>query len=230
MALKILILGLAGAMLIVLGATLSQDKKIPYEEWKNWHSLKSISKRTKTEGKNSVVVPGPRIEFGGENMTLQEAYDISSVVVAEPFESKSVIFSDDQIITWYRFRLLDTISIRPPLVCDGCPQPLEKPADIEPNKLGEILVPKIGGTVVVDGVRVTMKDVHMSDFELHERYLMFLSIGANGVARISGGPTGVFRLTDADLLEPMYQHSRLKSELERRFDLRLSKLRGYSKP
>jgi hypothetical protein len=229
MALKILILGLAAAMLFVLGTTLSQDKKIPYEEWKNWHSLKSVSKRSKNEGKSTVVIPGPRIEYGGENMTLQEAFGISSVVVAEPFESKSVVFSDDQIITWYRCRLVDTISVRPPLVCDGCPQPLEKPADIHRNELSEVLIPKVGGTVVVDGVRITMKDVHMPDFELHKRYLVFVSISPNGVAMLTGGPTSVFRITNDDFLEAMSTTSRLKSEIEQQFGLKLSRLRNKSK-
>lgn len=228
-ALKILIPGFAAAMLFVLGATLSQDKKIPYEEWKNWHSLKSVSKRTKNEGKNTVVIPGPRIEYGGENMTLEDAFAKSSVVVAEPFESKSSIFGDDHIITWYRCRLVDTISIRPPLVCDSCPQLLEKPADIKPTELGEVLIPKVGGTGLVDGVRVTMRDVDMPDFELHKRYLVFVSISPDGVARLLGGPTGVFRLTDDDLLEPMARKSRLKSEIENRFNLKLSKLGAHFK-
>jgi hypothetical protein len=162
-------------------------------------------------------------------MTLQDAFASLSVVVAEPFESKSSISGDDEIITWYHCRLVDTISIRPPLVCDGCPQPLEKPADIKPTELGEVLIPKVGGTVVVDGVRITMQDVDMPDLVLHKRYLVFVSISPNGVARLSGGPTGVFRITDGDLLEPMGKKSRLKSELEQRFDLKLSKLRALSK-
>lgn len=230
MALKTLIALLATVILFAAGTKLTQDRKISHEEWKNRHSLKSVSKRTKIEGKTSVVIPGPRIEFPGENMTLQDAFRELSVVIAEPIEIKSSLFSDDEIITWYRCRLVDTISIRPPLMCDGCPEPLEKPADINRNELGEVLIPKVGGTVVVDDVRITMKDVHMPDFELHKRYLVFVSISPNGVAMLTGGPTSVFRITDTDSLEPMNKKSRLKTEIEHRFNLKLGKLRTHPKP
>ena len=186
MALKITLLVLAAIGLLGLTAKLSQKPQIPYDEWKNRNSLAAIAKRTKVAGQTEIVVPGPMVEYPGENMTLDDAFGKLSVVVVEPLESKSYIGDSDHIISWYRCRLDEVLSIRPPLICDTCPRSPEPPPDLPPNKQGEILIPRIGGSAIIDGVRVTMID-SIPEFELHKQYLLFVSIMPSGVAALTGG-------------------------------------------
>ncbi|MDX6443491.1 MAG: hypothetical protein QOH71_565 [Blastocatellia bacterium] len=228
MALKISALVIGTLMLVGLGTKLSRDNS---SQWENRHSIEAIVQRTKEQGKNKVTIPGPRIEYGGMNMTLREALQLYSVFIAEPKEGKSYSVDSNHIVTWYRFSIKETLSLRAPLVCNTCPTPAIPPPDIIPVKPGEFLISKVGGTVKIDGVEVTMVDIALPKFEEHKRYLMFVSLHPSGVALLGGGPTGVFQINDDDKLEALTKNStRLQSEMRDRFDLNLTGFKAHAKP
>src|SRR6266404_3701141 len=141
MALKVSIIVVASIVLLGLGGKLYQSSS---EEWKNRHSLESVARRTKGEGKNQVVIPGPIVEYPGFNMDLQEALQYYGVIVAEPVESKTYVADVDHIRTWYRFNIKEILHVRPPLICDTCPKLGEPPAEMLPVAQGELVVSKIG--------------------------------------------------------------------------------------
>jgi hypothetical protein len=159
-------------------------------------------------------------------MDLQEALQYYSVVIAEPVESRTYVTDADNIRTWYRFDIKEILHVRPPLICDTCQKPGEPPAELTPAGQGKFLISKIGGTTLVNGVRMTMTDLDLPEFDLHKQYLMFVSLSPNGVAMLGGGPAGIFRIKDSDDLEGLIgKNTRIKVEMEKRFDFKLSKLR-----
>jgi hypothetical protein len=228
MTLKILLVVFGGLALFGLASRLSQNQNA---EWEKQHSLETAVQRTKDEGKSKVVIPGPRIEYGGVNMTLPEALRLYSVFIAEPLESKTYVSDSDHIVTWYRFVIRETLSLRAPLVCDTCPKPGEAPVDMLPVKPGELLISKVGGTTTLNGVQVTMTDLDLRDFDIGKKYLMFVSVTPTGVAMIGGGPAGIFQITEGDRLEALTKKNlSLDAELRNRFDLNLSGFRAFAKP
>jgi hypothetical protein len=230
MALKIV----AGAvfavgLLLISGGKQTQNPQT-HEEWKNRHSLEAVAKRTRAEGKDKVVIDGPIVEYAGQNMSLEEALQYSSVVVARPVQGNSYLDDANHVVTWYRCRIEETFAIRNAQACDTCPSPSDPPSDLLPASEQEFLLLKIGGTATVNGVEVTMRDIDIPKFELQRKYLMFLLLMPNRTAILSGGPTGIFRVREMDDLEPMAKSSRLKSEMQDRFELRLSRFRAYQNP
>lgn len=215
---------LAGVVaLVVLSSGCVQDRA---DDWKNRYSLASIAKQAKADGKTSVTVTGPIIEYAGSNIGFEEARQLYSIVVAEPLEARPYSADSEHIVTWYRCRVREAISIRPPLVCDTCPVPGNPPVGMGVAREGEFLISRSGGTVLIDNVEVTMTG--MPDLKIDQSYVMFASINSNGVALFVGGPVGLFRVGDNDSLEPVVPTSKLGSDMQRRFSLKLSRLRASS--
>lgn len=219
---------IASAVVVLgVGAKLSQN--VP-DDWKHRHALNNISKKAKAEGKTTVVVPGPIIDYAGFNIGAGEALQQYSVIIAEPIEAKTDIPDSDHIVTWYRCRIREPISIRPPVVCDSCPTPAVPPAGLQISSEGEFLLSKSGGTALIDGVQITMTDSGIPELTLHQHYLMFVSLMPNGVALLAGGPAGLFRLDNDETLSAVAPKTRLSLDVQREFSSAVSKLRKSAHP
>src|SRR5438105_111490 len=108
--------------LLLFGIGLTATLKAPQEYSKD-RSIASLAQRTKKQGKTRVQAPGLIIDYAGGNIGLDEALQNYSVVIGEPIESKSYITdSADEIATAYKFRVLDVLSQRNAVFCNGCPQ------------------------------------------------------------------------------------------------------------
>lgn len=82
----------------------------------------------------------------------------------------------------------------------------------------ELLVPKSGGTVTVDGVTVTLEEHGFPAFSISNRYLLFLQADhVRKVARPDLGPSGAMIISDDGSLEPINASQSLKRELEKRY-------------
>src|SRR6266850_8497911 len=189
--------------LFLLGVGITTALKTP-QEYRKDRSIASLAKRAKNEGKTRVEAPGLIIDYAGGNIGLDEALQNYSMVIGEPLESKSYITdSADEIGTAYKFRVLEILSQRNAVFCNGCPQVNDVSAKLQPALYNEFLLELSGGTVTVDGVEVTMVSSGMPKFEDGKRYLLFASISPGGMARLAAGPSGLFRITSDESLEPM---------------------------
>jgi len=216
---------------IVVTAVIHRNagQKAPASAEKN--SLRSIAERAKNEGKQSVRVPSPRIDYAGENIGLDEALQNYSVVVAQPIDSKSYLSDSELIVNWYRFQILESLSQRPPYSCNTCPAAPDLPGDLPRPGQDEFYTVAVGGTVTIDGVQVTMNNPALPQFEKGRKYLLFVSLAPSGVAVIGGGPSGVFRVGDDEILKPANKDNRrLKTDIQARFDSRLRTFKGRVKP
>ena len=78
------------------------------------------------------------------------------------------------------------------------------PSGLPPLKDNEIYVFEGGGSIVIDGIKVTQKALF--EYSLSEKYLLFISKNSSEtIAMVSLGKYGVFRVNanDNDTLEPI---------------------------
>ncbi|MCI0663167.1 MAG: hypothetical protein L0220_19040 [Acidobacteria bacterium] len=161
---------------------------------------------------------------------LKEALSYFAVIVAEPIEKKS--YADKHnVVTWYRFRIIETLNPRPLAPCPGCSGSFDPPSDLLPIGNDEILILQGGGTIIIDGVKVVH---HYSNqpYSLFQKYLLLLrpdSTKRTGVAGL--GSSGLFTVDSEGILKrttlhhsalSMYIHNnhqnsldRLKSDIQR---------------
>jgi len=220
---------IAGGLLL-LGLGIGGILKAPQEYTKD-KSIASVAHRTKIQGKTQVTVPGKLVDYPGMNIGLDEALRNYSAVIAEPIESKSFVTdSSDEIRTAYKFRILETLSQRNAVFCNTCPALNDVSDKLRPALYNEFLLELSGGTVTVDGVEVTMVSDATLKIEDGQRYLMFISFTPGGMASITGGPSGIFRITSDESLEAMSNgKNRLTREIAARFSKSLSRFKQATK-
>jgi hypothetical protein len=201
------------------------------QETSNDKSIASQARHARSQGKNQIEVPGKILDYPGMNIGLDEALQKYSVVVAEPIESKSYVTdSADEIGTAYKFRVVETLSQRNAVSCNGCPQVNDVSGKLRPALYNEFILDLSGGTLTIDGVEVTMPSSGMPKFEDGQRYLMFISFTPGGMATVIGGPSGLFRITSDESLEPVGNgKSRIPVEIAARFSKSLARFKQATK-
>lgn len=159
--------------------------------------------------------------------SLRVALDNYSLVVAEPVDKRTYADSFN-LITWYRFRIIERLSNRP--ASEQLKSQLRyfsPPKDIQ---LGadEILIPEAGGTMVIDGV--TVRDTgNVPEYDLSKKYLLFLDMDAD--KRVGSIPwsdaVGIFTVNDGDRIAAAYRDGEydLKERMKKQFGNSLARLR-----
>lgn len=183
---------------VVRTASTIQKKPTPYKDRLKWYANEA-----KNNGQKKVGVPGPLIEYLGDAGTIsaEEAFSYSTVVVAH-LVSKQSSYKDDEIRTWNKFVIDETLSEAKDILCPRCVLP-PPPATLLPLSSGEFLLPKTGGTVNIDGVEVQQFVEDYPEYELNQEYLLLVTLYPSGLARTFGGPIGVFKVLKNDKLAPI---------------------------
>ncbi|MFL6277829.1 MAG: hypothetical protein ACJ74G_21790, partial [Blastocatellia bacterium] len=152
------------------------------------------------------------------------------MILAVPIEKQSLPFQDAGIRTWYKFKIVEKLSHKELKPCDCMPADLVAPQEMFPLSANEILVPRAGGSVMVDGVEVTEDDLQFPQFALSTRYLLFLQTDDSGQIGLLGmGPTGVFVEQEDDRLEPLSRRpNALTSDITTRFRSSIQLLRDHT--
>jgi hypothetical protein len=177
--------------------------------------------KAKSEGARKLRMSGLVVMYEHPK-PLDEVLDKYDLVVAQPVEVKGYIHEDESITSWYRFRVLDTISRAP----DAPPLPFDPPAEFLPVADDELIVPRSGGTATVEGVEVTLEESGFPEFSLGRKYVLFLQADrARKVARTELGPSGALAVSADGFLEPVGGSQALKRELERRYGKSLSEIK-----
>ena len=206
-------------------ALINQQESVP---WAERNSIREVARKSKAEGKKNVTLPGRIVNYAGRNMEFATATKLYSVVIAEPIETKSYLANGDDIHTWYKFRLLETLSAKPNVPCVTCPLMPEVPSEAEPLGTDEFVVISSGGSLNIEGVDITLRNHDLFSFVNGQKYLLFISFTPSRVARIGGGPSGVFRINGDGDLEAVGDSKRpIAAELKRRFGWKLSTLKSH---
>jgi hypothetical protein len=183
-------------------------------------------RRAKLQRQKRVVLRTPIGEHQ-EVRNFEEAIRSNGIILAELLEKRSYALSDD-IMTWYRFKVVETLTRSIPS-CPSCPFPLEiVPEEMLPMNPDELLIPRSGGEIESDGVKVEMVDPEIREFVLSKRYILFIQSESPRLAAIRIGPDGVFSVEGDEKLIPLSNHPYQPNlDLNARFDGSLTQLRSH---
>jgi hypothetical protein len=168
----------------------------------------------KAKGEARIGMPAPIIEYVTHFKDINEALTYYNFLIAQPIEAKTLAYDDNKIVTWYKFKIIRGLSKKKLRHCESCPTPSEAPKEMLPLNPNEILVPKNGGTLVTDGVEVSMRDSLFPEFEISRQYLLVLQIDPSGqVGKIMVGPNAIFTLNPDGSLIPINDRPHILKEI-----------------
>ena len=138
-------------------------------------TIKDRVKKAKAIGSKQVFLPAGS-QCYAEIGSLEEALINFNIVIAEPIERLSYTTPSRNISTWYKFRVIQTLSKRTStLDCAYCSSSSEIPKELLPVYPNEILVPQAGGEIVIDGIKVTQRSglpaIFSMNFSLQEMFV-----------------------------------------------------------
>jgi hypothetical protein len=185
-------------------------------------SLEEIAQNAKAQGTYEVnqIVTGTRVGVDG----LDDAVANYSIVLAQPIASSTHITDPFTFMTWYKFRVYETLSSRPYL-CSECSstQPF---SDLFPLNADEILVPDAGGTIVVDEVTFNRGESTIPSYDASSIYVLFIDLNsATKIGTVRVGSVGVF-VKSGDTLVPREVGTAISAELQKRYGNSLDQLRA----
>lgn len=214
---------------VTVGAVITISVKMQQRPELQRGTLKWYAQQARDKGEQQAVIPAPLVNYAGSD-SMEEALSYYSIVIAEPIEERTYIHNSDEILTWYKFKIVETLSQKTAPPCSPCLSYIDPPNELLPLNADEFLVAKYGGTVMVDDMKVTMKDLNYPPFSISKRYLLLVSIKSSGDAAIGGGPMGVFTVGDNGALESINKKpDPIKLGIQNRFGNSVSKLREHFK-
>jgi hypothetical protein len=193
------------SVLVVLGIGVTAVLRTPQENLEAGKSIAAVARRAKAEGRTSVVIPGPILEYPNMGADLDTLLTKYSAVVVEVAESKSFIADSDPdgIRTAYKFRIIEPLTQKAAAACESCPALTDISNQVSPATSNEFILEVAGGSVSIDGVAVTMTNSGKLTFEKGKKYLLLVSFTPGGMARLAAGPSSVFKIHDDESIEPM---------------------------
>lgn len=202
-----------------------QRKLEPTSGRLKWHAAEA-----KREGNTKVVISTNLNSYlGSENSSIEQAFVDYSVVVAEPVAKQTYEYDDNNLRTWYKFRIIDALNGLKNPACADCVT-LAPPAELLPLDSNEFVLPHEGGNLSIDGIEIEQREPGFSQFQKNQKYLLFLSLYPNGVALTSGGPIGVFVVDQHDGLTSLHAaRDTLKDGIEQKFGSSLNRVKAYLK-
>jgi hypothetical protein len=224
MKMKILGVALVIAGLTSVGVIHSASKRRDVQDQQNdrYGTYKQRLQRAKERGDKKLVSHGVIPLYAQVNFA--QALEIYDLVIGEFVSSKSFVTDDDgTILTWYKFKVFETIS-QPKRRVSQIDSP---PAELLPLAPDEILIWKTGGTVEVDGMEIEMQDLEFSPFQNSKKYLLILALDpAKQAGTLEVGPGGALLVKSDDTVEPAAKNRiHFKREIDNRYGSSVSKLR-----
>lgn len=200
----LLVIGMTVGIITIVSRSQGQpivSETAPATDQLHWHAQKA-----KAEGQQEVLVPGPIVEYDGSasSITTEEMLSHYALVRAKAIEQHSYAHDSNLIVTWYKFKVSETLSEPNLVACPNCPDP-QLPQELLPVQSDEFLFCKSGGSLVIDGVRVTMLEEGFPPFKTNQDYLLFIFRRLSGNADIAGGPIGAFTLDSDGRIAPHSQ-------------------------
>jgi hypothetical protein len=185
-------------------------------------TYKERLKRAKARGDKKMRSGGVIPLYAQVN--LDHALEIYDWVIGEFVSSKSFATDDDgSIVTWYKFKIHETVSQAKRRVSKIDSPPVE----LLPLASDEILIWQTGGSVEVDGMEIEMGNLEFPPFENSKKYLLVLALDpAKQAGTVEVGPSGALLVKPDDTVEPAVKNrSYFKREIENRYGASVSILR-----
>lgn len=196
--------------------------------WSAQESPNSLGARirdAKAKGRKRVLLTNDGIIPEYEEVEdLKTALSRYLVILARPIQKTTVLTSQSNILTYYRFEILETLSDEQPKWLFLGKRPL--PNEVESPNKNEIYIVRTGGAVVIDDIEVILPD-RDGMFTMSQKYLLFVTTNeSKTIGNIRIGPIGIYRVNDEEALRPLdlFDHP-LARTLARDYANSLKKLR-----
>lgn len=197
-------------------------------------SLEALAQDAIDRNLQSLTIPTHQWSYAGVS-GVNEAVASYSLVVAHPVSKHSYIWNSEfQIIgTWYKFAITEYLSQKPFNTCTDCPPSPNPPGNLLPLNSNELLIPKFGGLVSINGVGINSIDEVFPDYDMSQNYLLFLRIDASkGIGLTSLGPAAVFTVSPNGELSTVAEgtNNSLATDIAQTYGNSLAALRAALNP
>jgi hypothetical protein len=159
--------------------------------------LASLARSARLNGRDAAEFPCPQpqpIALGD----LSQAVKYATVAVVEPIGATASPAGGDEIRTWTKFRIMDMLHDR-----RGAGLPLAGiPSELAPLAANQFVAVDCGGTVTINGVRITQVGAPPGEFHQGHAYLVWFELSRTGSALFAWRGEGVFAV-DGDTLRPI---------------------------
>jgi hypothetical protein len=193
--------------------------------------FKSVQ-QAKAEGRKKIHLPPPGVEYLGS--ALIDTLDSDSltldygIVIAEPVDQKVSHYFSDNIVTWYRFKVVETLVSQSNPQCVPCSS-ASLPEWFKVNSKDEFVLSQYGGSLTIDDIEVTM-NYSFPPYKIGKKYVLSLSKDAStGAATTIGGPAGIFNITDSDFITPVEDSIYTADAIKNKYNNSLKNLRNQLK-
>src|SRR4029077_9764796 len=125
--------------------------------------------------------------------SLNDALAHTTLVLAK-FLGRATTHDDDFVVTWRKYQILEKFS-SPPIVSQGSDEPFTTyvPTSLLPIAQNEFVMAEIGGTDIVEGVTITMRNSENRTLPEAKPLLMFLQLASSGtIGALNYGSIGAF--------------------------------------
>lgn len=164
--------------------------------------LAQLVKKAKEKGETRLELHGT-ISNRAQYTNLDDALKSFYLVKVEVISKKTVVEDGEFINTWYKFRVIDTLSKAKTSHNFSFMTP---PPEMLPLQEDEILVPVDGGNATIDGVEVSSGELGQPGeraFDEHQKYLLLLLVDpVSKIGTTDLGSAGVFTVSDDDTFTP----------------------------
>jgi hypothetical protein len=167
------------------------------------NTISALVQKAKSSHIDHVSLVLPQLHYA-DPKTPELAVDSSSVVVAQLI-AEVTTHTELDLITWYKFRLLEALHRQPRSFSEKLPSDI--PSVLLPIDRGEFLTSTFSGSEVIGGVTVSETDPLVSKLEMSRTYILFGTFRSEGVASLLYGHSGVFLLDTGGRLKPMREMS-----------------------
>ena len=221
-----ILVALAAASIILASrtGTFSAEKQ-PTSQSEDRTSLRARVKKEKLKGAQKVNFPAPLVEYADE-IALDTALSQTMTVVADVIDKHSRLIDSHNVGTFYRLRVIERLSDGACASPDCNVEDEDFPADLPSIGNNEMYVFGIGGTLILDGIELTVNE-DFDGLRPDEKYLLFVSPSPSrrfGLLPI--GPPGVFKVQPNGKLEIIVNRKlKLARELENSYGNSLLKLK-----
>lgn len=191
----------AGVVSKRLSSIQGQRELEALEKSPDYNKLSWHAKRAKLKGEKQVRLPPPAIDYPGSGSDLNAALSGFSVAIVQPVASATAAINDYTVTTWYKVKVLEYLSKKDP-PCLTCPTLEQVPQSLLPLGQDEVVLDMVGGSVLIDGVNVSMAANH-PPLRKSNKYLLLLATTSSGTALVGAGPEGAFLVDDDNSLKPV---------------------------
>jgi len=189
----------------------SQQRMIELEEKEKHHrlSLGEVAELTKARGKNHATLPGISVLYpiAEDPDELDQILSRYTIIVGELITERSYVDEHERISSWCKFRIVDTIA-QGRLSYSFASRTI--PTDILPIAENEFIIPREGGSVMIEGVEIVQHEQTVLEFQHSQKYLLVVSLDpATKIAELALGPQSVLPIKSNGTLDGRQQEHKV---------------------